>query len=274
MKAGSAGSSPDGATKIGACQPLRDFLRRVGEAVANLNTVVVGLDAVERGHQKPAALDISWNPSDRAAAARKARRFIQDATLVHVSEAMREFVRATVKLPRYRNLSERWSRDTSVAERLTELVIAATGEESYQAIGAVLLIHWRNRVVHPQSSAQLTPRQRKVFEEASTEIEANFAGLSVARLLNDFGANRPTLKEISSLVAMSVRTVRAIDSAMICLSEEDLDAFLDFYGLSAKISRIEAETTPGKKEDSVLRLLQSAAPGLVGSYRRLRTNKG
>jgi hypothetical protein len=51
-------------------------MRDVGEAVANLNTVAVGLDAVEKGHKKSETLNISWDPGDRIAAARKARKFV------------------------------------------------------------------------------------------------------------------------------------------------------------------------------------------------------
>ncbi|WP_192357588.1 hypothetical protein [Mesorhizobium mediterraneum] len=68
-------------------QPLKDLLVSVGEAVANLNTAVVGLDAVEQGYEKPETLNISWNPNDRIAAARKSRRFLVEAVLVRVAEA-------------------------------------------------------------------------------------------------------------------------------------------------------------------------------------------
>jgi hypothetical protein len=67
-------------------QPLSMLLADVGDAVASLNTVVVGLDAVEMGHEKPDSLDISWGPDNRRAAARKARKFVVEAVLVRVFE--------------------------------------------------------------------------------------------------------------------------------------------------------------------------------------------
>ena len=76
IKAGRAGSSPDGTASDWQSQPLSALLADVGEAVANLNTAVVGLDAVEKGHERPENLDISWSPGDRQAASRKARKFL------------------------------------------------------------------------------------------------------------------------------------------------------------------------------------------------------
>jgi hypothetical protein len=219
-------------------------------------------------------LNISWNPSDRVAAARKARRFVLEAVLVRVAEAQHEFVQATVQLPKFEAVRKSWSDRTSLAEKLSALVNETIGADNYLAAGAALLIHWRNRVVHPKSRAELTPLQTKVFLGAATEIETKFAGLSVEKLLEDFDKDRATLKDISSLIAMSIRANRAIDAEVNALSSEDLEALLDYYDLRTRIAVIKAETTPSKRCASVLRLLQSTAPGLVQSYSRLYTDEG
>lgn len=272
MKAGSVGSNPDGAASSLASpiQPLRDLLLAVGEAVANLNTTVVGLDAVEKGHEKPETLNISWNPLDRVAAARKSRRFVLEAILVRVSEALSEFVWATAQLPHFSSVRGAWNNNTSRGEKLADVAAKALGSESHLVAGAVLLIHWRNRVVHPRSRASLTPQQVKKLRSAAREIEQGFAGLSVDRLLNDFEIGQPTLKDISSLIAMSIRMAREVDKAVNVLSNDDLDFLLEHYGLRARILDIEVKTTPAKRHASVLRMLQSTAPGLVEAYSRLR----
>ena len=265
------GSSPNGAANSLACpiQPLRDLLVAVGEAVANLNTTVVGLDAVEKGHEKPETLHISWNPQDRMAASRKARRFLLEAILVRVAEALSEFVWATAQLPRFCSIRGDWDSNTSRAEKLTDMAAQAIGPKSYLIAGAALLIHWRNRVVHPRSRASLTPQQVKRLQAASQEIEQSFAGLSVERLLKDFEVGQPTLKDISSLISMSIRMAREVDKEVNVLSNEDLNFLLDHYCLKARIVEIEAQTTPAKRHASVLRMLQSSAPGLVEAYSRL-----
>ncbi|MCB8835000.1 hypothetical protein LJD42_25940, partial [Escherichia coli] len=145
------------------------------------NTAVVGLDAVEKGHKKPDALNISWNPQDRVAAARKSRRFMLEAVLVRVAEALDEFVKAMARMPRFIAIRSKWNRKTSRAEMLADVAFEAVGPDSYLAVGAVLLVHWRNRVVHPRSRASLTPIQRKKLVDSEKEIDEGFAGLSVNR---------------------------------------------------------------------------------------------
>jgi hypothetical protein len=268
------GSNPDGATSPhpGPIQPLRDFLMSVGEAVASLNTTVVGLDAVENGHVKPDSLNISWNPGDRVAAARKSRRFVLEAVLVCVAEILSEYILAISKLPRFSSVRTTWNGNTSDAEKLANIAVAAIGSENYLVVGAVLLVHWRNHVVHRRSRASLTPHQARTLKAASIEIEQSFAGLSVDRLLDDFEKKKPTLKDISSLIAMSIRLARQLDKYMDVLSEDDLNALLEYYGLRSRICQIEAQTAPAKRYDSVLRMLQSAAPSLAEAYRRLHAD--
>jgi hypothetical protein len=273
LKAGSVGSNPNGAASssvtVSPVQPLKDLLSSVGEAVANLNTAVVGLDAVEQGHEKPEKLNISWKPHDRTAAARKSRRFLVEAVLVRVAEALSEFVLVSARLPRFNSVRSGWDSKTSRAEKLGDVAAEVLGSESYLIAGATLLIHWRNRVVHPRSQASLLPQQEKTLRAASEEIEKNFAGLSVDRLLKDFEIGQPTLKDVSSLIAMSIRMAREVDKAVNNLSNDDLDVLLEHYGLKARIAEIEAQTTPTKRQASVVRMLQSNAPGLVLAYGRL-----
>ncbi|MGB8784776.1 MAG: hypothetical protein WCD02_16765 [Terriglobales bacterium] len=108
-------------------QPLSVLLEDIGEAVACLNTVVVGLDAVENGHPKPESLDISWSPADTRAASRKARRFIVEAVLVRVFEALHEHSRSFSCLPRFSNLVERWDANTAKADKIWDIYAAIVG---------------------------------------------------------------------------------------------------------------------------------------------------
>lgn len=277
MKAGSAGSIPEVATRSGsATQPLRYFLREVGEAVANLNTTVVGLDAVENGYQKPHGLNISWNPTDPKFAARKARRFVLEAVLVRVSEALKQYVATVAKLSRFDTCRENWSnrkndgkkQEPSIAEKLADIALETVGPDCYKTSAACLLIHWRNRMVHSKSQASLTPSQKKVLEKSNKDIETNYAGLSIHRLLEDFETGKPTLKDISSLIAMTIRLVRLVDNNLKDCTENDFRTFLYHYGLYEQIDKIKAETSPEKINASVKRLLQVTAPGLVEGYEK------
>ena len=164
MKAGSAGSNPDGVTleekKIHS-QPFQILLRDIGEAVFTLNTAVVGLDAVERGHQKPATLNISWEPKDRKIAARKSRKFILESTMVRVSEVINQFVSALSKLPKFKDEKKEGGNGTS--EKVAMIPTRVLEKDDYLIPGVVLLVHWRNRIVHPNSNTELKPQQKKLL---------------------------------------------------------------------------------------------------------------
>lgn len=268
LKAGSAGSNPDGATKkkIETSHALSLFLMDVGDAVFILNTLVVGLDAVEKGHQKPETLDISWKPADLIAAARKSRKFALEAVIVRVSEALSEFTNAISKLPRCNDIRSRWDGDTSDAIKVDDIARPFMGDD-YLISGAALLVHWRNRVVHRSSNAKLTPGQKRALQANDAEIAEKYKGLSIDRLLCHFEEKRPTLKDVSSLIAMCINLTRRIDQEIqMNLSETDLNAWLEYYGLTPIIRRVTSETSPDKREASIRRVFQSHAPLLLAPY--------
>lgn len=76
--------------------------------------------------------------------------------------------------------------------------------ENYLVLGPLLLIHWRNKVIHKSSNASLTKEQIKKFKEDNVFIEDNYKNLSIDKLINDFDIDKPTLKDVSSLIAMTI----------------------------------------------------------------------
>lgn len=279
MKAGSAGSNPDGTTKLHqASQPLRYFLQDVGEAVANLNTTVVGLDAIENGYSKPDGLSISWNPTNRSAAARKARRFVLEAVLVRVSEALCQYIKTVSKLPRFEAINNAWVKDVknkikiTNARKLADIAKEIIENESVLTIGACLLIHWRNRAVHRASKAKLTGPQVIAFQQSSNCIEKEFSSLSVDRLLRDFEEGKPTLKDITSLISMTIRLARKLDAGVNDVSKADLLVLLEHYGLDEKIGQLKLNTSPKKQKASTIRFLKVTAPGLVEPFCKYHDN--
>uniref|UniRef100_UPI003B52970A hypothetical protein n=1 Tax=Roseovarius indicus TaxID=540747 RepID=UPI003B52970A len=236
--------------------------------------MVVGLDAVEKGHEKPDSLNISWNPTDPIAAARRARRFVLEAVLVRVSEALNQYVTAIANLPRFAVLQAKWDNEAkkkqvpSKAKKLEDLANELGKSDCFLTAAACLLIHWRNRVVHRNSNAKLTGVQKKTIQNAGKLIEEKYASLSVDRLLNDFDKGNPTLKDITTLIAMTIRLVRQIDATNNDVSKPDLDALMKHYGLDVKIEKIKLETSERKQTESIIRLLETAAPGLVEPYKK------
>ena len=84
---------------------LRQFLDEVGKVVHHLNSIAVGLSAVERGlATKPMELDISWHPADLIASGRQARSFALRSTIVMVSELLGEYIAQVASFPSCKNL--------------------------------------------------------------------------------------------------------------------------------------------------------------------------
>lgn len=264
-------------------QALADFLQVVGGAVADLNTIAVGLAAIGQGHKKPDGLNINWAPKDPLVAARKARKAALHAAMVVTVEALAQYVRAITKLPRFDNLTAEWNSrkpKPSTAERISELtrllfarvtpVVGALGYDTrFRTCCVMLLIHWRNRHVHYDSNAGLTHQEKSLIHTNEERIRDSYAGLDVDRLLGDFQLNRPTLKEATTLIAMTIQEVRAMDEAVyICRDVADVRTWLDHYKLTERIGRIQRECAPQKQRASVLRMLHTHAPYLKPWYEK------
>ncbi len=269
QKAESAGSIPDGVNsdEIPISQPLQLLLRDIGSAVFALNTAVVGLDAVENGYQKPVSLNISWTPHDRKIAARKSRKFLLESVLVRVSTTIYEYVSVLSKLTRFAIVREKWHKDTTISERISTIAAEVLDKDDYLIPGVVLLVHWRNRVVHPNSTAKLKPHEKQILLKNEDIISDRYKGLRTSELLQHFGDQRPKLKDISSLISMTINLARKVDRNMqLNLNKADLDAWLEHYQLIPMLKKIEMETSPDKYRASVCRLLKSRAPRLLDAY--------
>lgn len=269
MKAGSAGSSPDGVTirSKSHSEPCRHLLRDVGNAVFFLNTVVVGLDAVEIGHKKPETLNVSWQPRDRKIAARKARRFVLESVIVRVSAAIGQFALALSKLPRFNASRKAWNRNTNLSEKVSSISRKLLEENDYLIPSVLLLVHWRNRIVHPNSNASLKLHQRRTLMNNKDLIAKRYSGLNVSELLDHFERRTPTLKDVSSLISMTIRFARKMDSAMHKnLTKDELDAWLEHYGLVPILQKVKADSSPRKRRASVCRMFMTQAPYLLDAY--------
>jgi hypothetical protein len=247
-------------------QPLATLKTDIGEAVASLNTVVVGLDAVENGHEKPETLDISWGPHDKRAAARKARKFVVEAVLVRVFEALFEHTNLVSRLPRLGAVVRGWDGKTKRATKIWDVYKALLGE-TYLVSAAVLICHWRNRIVHPSSGAKLLAGQKRLLQESESEIAEKYRGLSVDCILCHFEEARPTLKDVSILIAMTINLAKETDKSLSSvLAKEDFDAWMEYFDLKAAIKKVEAETKPEKRASSIRRVFRARAPMLLKGY--------
>lgn len=211
-----------------------------------MHTTVDGLSAVEKGiATKPINLDITWRANDLVGSAREARRFILRATLIFVSEELKEYATSIL---RYQKPND------ALPEGGADRIKALSGFEQvvpdYLRIAPLVISHWRNRIVHRTSNANLTKTERNVFSYNKEAMYDVFKHVDVLRLLNDFDRDMPTLKDVTVLLAMSINFVRQIDSRLSApTNAEEVKRWLVAENLFADVSRIEKEAAKGGNPD-------------------------
>lgn len=189
--------------------PLARFLHSLGKVQHHLHTVVVGLSAVEKGiATKPDDLDITWKAHDIVGSAREARRFLLRATLIFVAEELNEY--ATHILQYRAHAADGLALPEPRAERISALAQPHEIDPTFLTVAPLIVCHWRNRIVHRNSNARLTAAEGQRLVAQSESARDSYKGIDVQRLLHDFEEDHPTLKDVTVLLAMSVRFVRQV----------------------------------------------------------------
>jgi len=199
---------------------LKEFLSRIGSPIHDLNTICVGLDGVERGVcKKTDDLTITWSSKDIPASARKARTFAIKATIVFIVEALLQYFNYLEKHPAVQKKIKNALAEDEAAKKVEYLSKEINVTKQYWGSGVLLLIHWRNRIVHSKSNAHLNPVQEKILIDNSKEIYDKHAAIDITRTLKDFYDGEITLKDISTLISMTIRFVRDTDEQIQCDSD-------------------------------------------------------
>lgn len=246
---------------------LQPFLDATGRIVHHLNAIVVGLSAVEAGTAvKPATMDITWAPHDPRTSSRQARAFALRSTLVFLSEEVNTYLDRVTTFPGVKRPAD-W-KDKNKTERLLAVWRLLKLDEDFILVGALLVGHWRNRSVHRKSNARLTDVQRKLFLDAANEIGDRFKNLDPQRTLEDFARDTPTLKDVSSLTAMTIRCVKTLDEAVPApKSAEEVNEWFSALGLADDLDRVRRVSgAKGKETVGVLTFLRTHCPDLLEAY--------
>ena len=249
--------------------PLARFLQALGKAQHHLHTAVVGLSAVEGGTAtKPTDLDITWNPHDPIGSAREARRFLMRATLIFVAEELNQYAKGVHKVRALTTGNASLPQDR--ASRIRALAEPHEVDPAYLTVAPLIVVHWRNRIVHRDSNARLVSAEQDRVLQKGELIRELYKGVDVARLLQDFESDRPTLKDVTVLLAMSIRFVRQVDSHLPHASNsQQVRLWLQAEDLLADVVRIEKEAANGGHPDPrqrVKQFLLTKAPVLADPY--------
>jgi hypothetical protein len=227
----------------------KPFINAVGKTVHHLNTIAVGLAGVESGDcSKPSGLDISWDPADIRSSSRDARLFSLKATIVFVAEELCAYNALIIGSPNIGDVKLPKKPDRS--DKHISLVAHLDIEDAPLFLGPLLLIHWRNRIIHKKSNASLTAAQIQTFQNVSDKIKEKYKNLCVLKLLEDFERGLPTLKDVSSLISMTINYVHQVESLVPePQSKEDFENWLKHIDLFDSYERAQrvAASKPNPK---------------------------
>ena len=246
----------------------KPFIDSVGKTVHYLNTIAVGLFGVESGNcTKPEELNVSWNPSDIKHSSRDARQFTLKATIVFVAEELCAYNSQIIGSPNIGNIP--LPKDADRSQKHLALTEHLKINDPALMLGPLLLIHWRNRIIHKKSTAKLTSSQILNFKNANAEIKAKYKNLCTEKLLQDFEKGLPTLKDISSLIAMTINYVHAIEKLIPePESKKDLENWLKNLGLFEQYERAQ-KVSLNKPDPSryMANFFTTHCPNLLTAYK-------
>lgn len=249
---------------------FRPFLDSVGHIVHYLNTITIGLAGVESGQcTKPETLDISWNPRDIMSSSRGARRFVLNSSTVFLAEELSAYTTTLLGCPGFKSTTL-----TGNADRATKFIALHQHlklPEDHLFVGALLAINWRNTIIHKRSNARLTNAQKKALIDDSLILYKDYKHLNAEILLDHFDKKQPSLKDVSSLIALSINCVRRIEGAISepreCNDVVEWLVHLELYDMLKRVVR--AAPTQQKKEQAVKNFFATHCPELADSYQHL-----
>ncbi len=270
MKTGRASSSLDSAAKEESFSgSLERFLKNLGHASFLLNTIVVGLDAVENGHAKPAGLNVSWGPSDTKIAARSARKFAVESFIIRASESLKEYFLSISNLSNFNEITKKWDGKTTISEKIEDLSSCVLGDKDYRISIGILLVAWRNKIIHGGGGERklIDGRRRSILLAEKDVIFEMYSHLDIEKLIDHAEKGAPTLKDTSCLISMSINFCKDIDRGLrASLANESVESLIKIYDLEKSIKKVKRETPARKLEQSIRRLFSTEAPELFNNF--------
>lgn len=191
---------------------LKHFLKTVGDSIFLLNTICVGLDGVGSGAVKKSEnLTVSWHTNNPENAALQARAHAIKSTLIFVEEALLEYISFLGKCTNQTEEIKTASRTDGAAEKIIQISQHLKDAPEYWEPMVILLVRWRNKVVHG-SAVDLSQSYRSILNRNSNVIKDAHAAISIEKTLKHFDEGQITLKDFSTMIAITIRYVRKIDT--------------------------------------------------------------
>jgi hypothetical protein len=214
-------------------KPFRQLQAGIGRSTHRLNTIVVGLELVALGGNKPEYLPINWNkpvsPGMARQAADQAKNFALVSATVYGTDLFDTFLRnlaaetwlgfrsETVHVVG-RHGSGPGGHEYSMRERALTLYTELGFEADMLPSTLELLARWRNYLVHG-SYGKERHLAKEVHDDLIQGAEClydEYSGIDVGLTLKSFeDGGHPTRKEVTVLLACAQNLARKIDEAAI-----------------------------------------------------------
>lgn len=208
---------------------LKVFLDDIGHSVHCMNTIAVSLSQLTQETVPPKELNISWKPGNVTSSSINARRFAIKSSIVYSVESLFEYLSKISKDSFWsgtgKNFNESFKQNVSKADRVTDFLTGIQNVEKEWIILTELLCHWRNKVVHANTSnACISKSSKQYLAEKSQKIFDDFHHFDVNLALDNFENNKFTLKDVTTLITMLIKCARAVDAYFISIVRSQSDA--------------------------------------------------
>jgi hypothetical protein len=229
---------------IARSTPFRRVLNQIGHSTYRLNTILVGLRCVAEGGGDGGAIAVTWakpKPEMAGQVADQARIYACAGALAYAADVIDVFLRNFVK--------EEWLGFTDVTKDIATRASTGSGghawsfseraaaicnelglKEPIRLAALELLAAWRNVTIHsaPRKQSKETEKRvaeiRKTLTEAKRDIHNRYSHFDVDLAFKNFDARKtPVPKEVTTLIAISVNLMRAMDEAAIKRAAPDPD---------------------------------------------------
>ncbi|OLQ95307.1 hypothetical protein BIY21_20825 [Vibrio ponticus] len=194
---------------------LHKLTDEVGGSIHSLNTIAVSLSHLSNSTTTPAGLNITWKPVNVGGASKNARRFAIRSSIVFHAEMLFEYLSELSKDPFWSpsgiNFNIALKSQDSKAKRVSAFCKSIPGIEREWVVLTELMCHWRNKIVHAKSNANISSKDKQFLQSKSNDIYKDYYHFDVDKAISDFRADKVTLKEATTLTTFLIKCCNAID---------------------------------------------------------------
>lgn len=228
---------------INHSKALKHFKKVLGNANHFLITALVGLDALQENEDYKISEDFhtSWNPQNKLNSINRTRKFILEMSLSRAVDALEIYIDHSNNAPflfQSESLKQGIKDNSkSITKKFNFICDEYKIDSKLHALG-ILLITWRNRIIHSECDNQLEQVYKKIILDNSQWLCDNFRHLDATKLLEHFEKKDGlTFKEATSLIKVTHDIVYFIEGKSL----SNIDSSLYFKEIIKEIIKNESK---------------------------------